>query len=400
MTGLSAPFPYYGGKARWADAIWERFGAPDVYVEPFAGSLAVLLANPSPAKREVVCDNDGMICNFWRAVAADPEMVARHADYPTIHQDLTARHAWLRAWRAENADRLSQDPEFFDARAAGWWVWGISLWIGGGWCTHSYNRRPNISASSPTGGPGISVQRRDKSPMTRGASWGGAGVSAQRDRYPGGDKRPRINDDLGGRGCSAQRDKMPALTGSRVSISRGVTRDQIPHVCSDHRGGAAVTAQALRTGALIDWFEALAARLKRVIVLNRDWTAALTPSVLADTPSGPGAAINRCILLDPPYLTEKRQSEGKEHGGLYPSDFDGTSDDTATAAFKWAVENGERFRIAYFCHEGDFDAPSGWISETRRFKGHNRSVANTRDCVMFSPACEARQGNLFERIAE
>ena len=55
---LVAPFPYYGGKRRWAPEIWKRFGAPDVYAETSRsrGTLAVLLANPRPAKREVVCD--------------------------------------------------------------------------------------------------------------------------------------------------------------------------------------------------------------------------------------------------------------------------------------------------------------------------------------------------------
>ena len=64
----------------------------------------------------MVCDSDGHICNFWRAVQHDPEAVARHADYPTIHQDLTARHTWLRRWGAEHAERLSSDPEFYDPK--------------------------------------------------------------------------------------------------------------------------------------------------------------------------------------------------------------------------------------------------------------------------------------------
>ena len=372
MSGLSAPFPYYGGKSRWADGVWERFGDPDVYVEPFAGSLAVLLTCPSPAKREVVGDTDGMICNFWRAITADPEAVAHHADQPTIHQDLTARHAWLREWRTEHAEQLSADPDFFDARAAGWWVWGISLWIGGDWCSDERDRQ------------------RDKRPMVRGGKWMGAGigVSAQRSNYPG-DRRPRVNDDLGGRGCSAQRDKIPSLTGSRVSVSRGIVRDQIPHVGSDPRGGAAVTAQALRTGPLVEWFDQLAARLKRVIVLNRDWSACVTPSVLADTPSGPGETINRCILLDPPYLTDRRKA------ALYRSDFSNESDEAADRAYGWAVENGARYRIAYFCHEGDFPVPDGWAVHTQPLKGHNRNIAGTKDCAMFSPACVEQQPDLF-----
>ena len=52
---LKAPFPYYGGKARLAPQIWERLGNPEVYVEPFAGSLACLLARPDgPGPREIV----------------------------------------------------------------------------------------------------------------------------------------------------------------------------------------------------------------------------------------------------------------------------------------------------------------------------------------------------------
>jgi hypothetical protein len=26
------------------------------------------------------------------------------------------------------------DPDFFDPKVAGWWVWGQCLWIGSGWC--------------------------------------------------------------------------------------------------------------------------------------------------------------------------------------------------------------------------------------------------------------------------
>ena len=39
-------------------------GAPGVYVEPFLGSGAVLLAKDAPAPREVVCDTNGHICEL------------------------------------------------------------------------------------------------------------------------------------------------------------------------------------------------------------------------------------------------------------------------------------------------------------------------------------------------
>ena len=111
----------------------------------FAGSLAVGLARPGGAgPREIVCDTDGGLCNLWRALAwGDVERVAWWADYPTIHQDLTARHRWLRRWVDVNADRLSDDPTFFDEQAAGWWAWGVSLWIGGGWCATTHGQRPS-----------------------------------------------------------------------------------------------------------------------------------------------------------------------------------------------------------------------------------------------------------------
>ena len=121
--GLTAPFPWYGGKRRWADRIIAKFGPVDVYAEPFAGSLAVLLAS-APHKREVVCDTDGGICNFWRALAADPDAVAHWADWPTIHDDLTARHRYLVQWVIEHSDDLRSDPEYYNAKVAGWWVWG------------------------------------------------------------------------------------------------------------------------------------------------------------------------------------------------------------------------------------------------------------------------------------
>ena len=155
---MKAPFPYYGGKAKWAREIWSRFGYPDVYVEPFAGSLAVLLANPCPAAREVVCDTAGYICNFWRAILAEPEKVAHHAKYPSIHQDLTARHKWLRAWVSENSARLSEDPEYYDVKVAGWWVWGRSNWIGRGFMHKEWDGMPWLG--SRLGGQGIQLQSK------------------------------------------------------------------------------------------------------------------------------------------------------------------------------------------------------------------------------------------------
>lgn len=126
---LVAPFPWYGGKRQVADLVW-RWVDPAVpnYVEPFAGGLAVLLGRPGgPGRVETVNDLDGYLCNFWRALAADPEAVAHHADWPVSEPDLHARHRWLTARRGAFTAALEDDPEYYDARVAGWWVWGIGL---------------------------------------------------------------------------------------------------------------------------------------------------------------------------------------------------------------------------------------------------------------------------------
>ena len=134
---LLAPFPWFGGKSRAAPLIWQAIGE-DVpnYVEPFAGSLAALLARgPSDIGTETVNDADGFLCNFWRALAADPGAVTAAADWPVNECDLSARHLWLVGQRETLTARLQVDPDYFDAKIAGWWVWGICSWIGSGWCS-------------------------------------------------------------------------------------------------------------------------------------------------------------------------------------------------------------------------------------------------------------------------
>jgi len=116
-----------------ASLIWRAFGDPVNFVEPFAGSLAVLLARPTAPRVETVNDLDGYLTNFWRAVQAAPDEVSRWADWPVSELDLHARHRWL-VGREDFRRRMRWDPEFYDAKIAGWWVWGISQWIGSGWC--------------------------------------------------------------------------------------------------------------------------------------------------------------------------------------------------------------------------------------------------------------------------
>lgn len=69
------PFSYFGGKTRLADRIIPLLPPHRHYVEPFAGSLAVLLAKPR-ADMETVNDLDGDLMAFWRVLRDRPEDLA------------------------------------------------------------------------------------------------------------------------------------------------------------------------------------------------------------------------------------------------------------------------------------------------------------------------------------
>lgn len=161
---LRAPFPWYGGKSLAAPLLWQAFGKVPNYVEPFAGSMAVLLARPHPAKIETVNDKDGLIANFWRATKRAPEAVAEFCDWPVNEADLHARHQWLVDQALPLTERLMTDPEYYDAKVAGWWVWGICTWIGNGWCSVD-ERLHRCLPKIGTPGHGIHAPSRKK-PLT------------------------------------------------------------------------------------------------------------------------------------------------------------------------------------------------------------------------------------------
>ena len=135
---LKAPFPWFGGKRKVADIVWRRFGDVGNYVEPFAGSLAVLLERPTDHQRrtETVNDFDGYVANFWRCLSlGKDDEVARWADWPVNENDLHARHWWLLQRRETLRPQLEADPDWCDPKIAGWWVWGQCAWIGSGFCS-------------------------------------------------------------------------------------------------------------------------------------------------------------------------------------------------------------------------------------------------------------------------
>ncbi|WP_231750840.1 DNA adenine methylase [Mycobacterium sp. NAZ190054] len=70
------PMAYYGGKTRLAAKIAALLPAHEHYIEPFAGSLAVLLAK-KPSRMETVNDLDGLLMTFWRVLRDKPDELAR-----------------------------------------------------------------------------------------------------------------------------------------------------------------------------------------------------------------------------------------------------------------------------------------------------------------------------------
>ena len=76
---VAPPFAYFGGKTNLADRIVDLLPAHGHYVEPFAGSLAVLLAKPR-SRMETVNDLDGHLMTFWRVLRDQPDDLARVMD--------------------------------------------------------------------------------------------------------------------------------------------------------------------------------------------------------------------------------------------------------------------------------------------------------------------------------
>ncbi len=114
---MRPPFPYFGGKITIAPTIAGLLPPHSHYVEPFCGSLAVLLARP-PSQHETVNDLDRDVVNFWRALRERPEDLARvcaltpHsraeweacADFDGAPDDLErARRVWVRLTQGRSA---------------------------------------------------------------------------------------------------------------------------------------------------------------------------------------------------------------------------------------------------------------------------------------------------------
>jgi len=68
---MKPPFAYFGGKTRIAEGIVDLLPDHEGYIEPFGGSLSVLLAKPVD-RFEVVNDLSQDLMTFWRVLRDQP----------------------------------------------------------------------------------------------------------------------------------------------------------------------------------------------------------------------------------------------------------------------------------------------------------------------------------------
>lgn len=315
------PFPWFGGKTDAAPLVWSLLGDVPHYVEPFFGGGAVLLLRPHPCNRtyysETVNDLDGLLCNTWRAIQFAPDATAEAASWPMCEADLTARHLALVRWRTEERLRwLAADPANHDPVMAGWWLWGICSWIGGGWCD-------------------------GRGPWAVGAD-GRIYKQARGTRVPGVcAQRPHLSDD--GKGVNHAGTREPGVSARRPHLGsdgQGVNRPQLREPGVGEPEYHPMTMPELRR-----WFQFLSARLRHVRVVNGDWRRVVTTGAALTLPVRQGKG--PCgIFLDPPYSQSVRNKD------LYVHDSHGL----AEAVRAWCLKNGgnKKYRIvlAGFAGEG------------------------------------------------
>jgi DNA adenine methylase len=164
-----------------AHIVWQLIGEVKMYIEPCFGSGAVLLNRPDwvPGMKEIANDYDCMISNFWRAIKWNPEKTAYWADWPINHADLCARRGFLQDKMEGLREKVMADPEYYDVRIAGWWVWCASVWIGTGMMQKK--GRPGLTCKNGVVGPKIHHEKTGgitecKRPNLRMPGHGGKGV--------------------------------------------------------------------------------------------------------------------------------------------------------------------------------------------------------------------------------
>ncbi len=265
---------------------------------------------------------------------------------------LTTRAVWTgQMWRFDGqvlgqreslVERLEADPDFYDAKCAGWWLYGasgtIAKWANGAGPWHLVDGKVRLLPHLGNAGRGVNRQL------------------------------PHLGN--AGRGVNRQ---LPHLG----DAGRGVNR-QLPHLGDAGQGVDRLTA----------YMRALSARLRRVRITRGDFERVLGPSVT--TKHGLTG-----VLLDPPYDQDVDQS-------MY-ANYDLSASARARA---WALETGDDplLRIALCGYEGEHNEllRHGWTVEAWNGRKGYQSVdddgghTGQLERIWFSPHClQPNQARLF-----
>jgi len=369
-------------------------------------------SSPHPPRIETINDADCYVANFWRATSKDPEAVAEYADGPVNEAGLHAQHRWLvlsdeaKAFR----ERMRREPDYFDAKVAGWWCWGLCCWIGGGWCTtpadgddaYASGTTPAIAGRD---GKGLGVHRS----ILLGGGEGqlGHGVHAKGERPEEWNQVPLLASfpGTGGKGVhvdSISDHNRPQLADA-FSRGRGVHNDnhlpqRIPQSAGDYGDGKGVNQVndqnrgicAQRRAWLLDWFGRLRDRLRTVRVCCGDWLRVCDSESVTTRLGVTG------IFFDPPY------GHGADRdSNLYATDCLGVAAKVRAYCLERGGNPKMRICLAGYAGEGheELEAASWSVVEWQAQGGYgNRSAKGKENAkkerLWFSPHC-AREKGLF-----
>ncbi|MBT9173456.1 MAG: hypothetical protein DDT21_01857 [Syntrophomonadaceae bacterium] len=413
---LKAPFPWFGGKSRVASQVWQALGDCQHYCEPFFGSGAVLLGRPHWHKNntETINDADSYVCNFWRALSADPDTVAYYADQPVNETDLIAIHYWLiTEGKQKMIAGLESDPDYFDAQIAGRWVYGLCAWIGSGWCSGNGPwQNVNGKLEKVSNATGLNAQPHHPDNAGQGVNrqrphLGNAGQGVSRKLPHLGDAGQGINRQLphlsnAGQGVNR---KLPHLGDAGKGINRkrphlgdagkGVNRTLYSQASLQNNNSDSDSFLPVNS-ALYSYMRQLAARLRNVRVCNGDWSRVVTTGALTY-----GSTVG--LLLDPPYSFDANRDMS-----LYTHD----SGTVAHDVREWAIANGDnpRYHIVLcgYSNEHANKMPDSWrvhsYSAGKAYGTSNGGGRNTEnrhhETLWFSPHCMKPTPDLFSLAEE
>lgn len=122
---MKPPFPYYGSKGRLAGWITDLMPTHRVYIEPFAGSAAVLFAKQA-APVEVINDLDGNVVTFFRALRDQPDQLVTALRFtPYARAEYSAADL-----DADGLDDVERARRFFVRATQGFNGAGTGKWAG------------------------------------------------------------------------------------------------------------------------------------------------------------------------------------------------------------------------------------------------------------------------------